>query len=120
MRSPRLLLALLALPLASPPAAATETRAFRCKQDLVQLGDSPATVRQRCGEPVYRDSFCAEARQTPEGLPPPAMPNEPRRLPPGCVAVDEWTYNPGWGQFWTTLRFEGGRLVSIRYGDRVK
>lgn len=116
---PLLLLTLPALLLASGPAQATETRAFRCKQDLVQLGDSPATVRQRCGEPAFRDQFCGDSQQPPEGLPAPG-PNEPRRQRPSCVAIDEWTYNPGWGQFWTTLRFEGGRLVSIRYGDRVK
>jgi hypothetical protein len=34
--------------------------------------------------------------------------------------VDEWTFNPGYGQFMTTLRFESGKLVSITYGDRVK
>jgi hypothetical protein len=36
-----------------------------------------------------------------------------------CETVDEWTYNPGYGQFMTTLRFESSRLVTISYGDRV-
>jgi hypothetical protein len=36
-----------------------------------------------------------------------------------CEAVDEWTYNPGYGQFFTTLRFESGALKSIKYGARV-
>ena len=94
-------------------AQATETTHFRCKQELVGVGDSRATVLQRCGEPALRDSFCARpalgASRPPGG-----------RGPARCEDVDEWTYNPGWGQFWTTLRFEEGRVVSIRYGDRVK
>jgi hypothetical protein len=36
-----------------------------------------------------------------------------------CQQVEEWTYNPGYGQFMTMLQFEGGSLKSIRYGDRV-
>jgi hypothetical protein len=36
-----------------------------------------------------------------------------------CERVDEWTYNPGSGQFYTTLRFEQGKLISMKYGDRV-
>jgi hypothetical protein len=36
-----------------------------------------------------------------------------------CETVDEWTYNPGYGQFFTTLRFESGALKSIKYGARV-
>ncbi|MEO7887753.1 MAG: DUF2845 domain-containing protein, partial [Polaromonas sp.] len=36
-----------------------------------------------------------------------------------CQQVEEWTYNPGYGQFMTMLLFESGSLASIRYGDRV-
>jgi Protein of unknown function (DUF2845) len=90
----------------------SDTRSFRCKQDLVSLGDSRSTVLQRCGEPAMRDSFCA-------AQPPIRLPDGRQRGAP-CEPVDEWTYNPGWGQFWTTLRFVDGKLVAIRYGDRVK
>jgi len=34
--------------------------------------------------------------------------------------VDDWTYNPGRGQFMTSLQFEAGKLSAIKYGDRVK
>ncbi len=114
MRTPFLLIAL--LPLA---AAASDTRSFRCKQDIVSIGDSRATVLQRCGEPAFRDSFCAAP---PLGQPDPGSPpaSHALRRPRGCDEVQEWTYNPGWGQFWTTMRFQNGELVSIRYGDRVK
>ena len=36
-----------------------------------------------------------------------------------CQPVDEWTYNPGYGQFMTMLQFESGELKRIRYGERV-
>ncbi len=83
-----------------------------CKTDLAQLGDSKASVLQKCGEPVLKDSFCkpfdrsAGAASTPLVVP--------------CERIDEWTYYPGYGQFLTTLRFEAGALRAISYGDRVK
>jgi hypothetical protein len=39
---------------------------------------------------------------------------------PGCQNVDQWIYNPGYGQFMTTLEFEGDKVKTIKYGDRVK
>jgi hypothetical protein len=65
---------------------------------------------------VYKDSFCQAPE--PATVPPTANGVVIRRQ--GCVDVDEWTYNPGYGQFMTTLRFENGVLRSVRYGDRVK
>lgn len=87
---------------------------FRCGIDLVQLGDSKVSAQQKCGQPVAKDSFCKPAPGAPAGT-------RARGLPSGvCESVDEWTYNPGYGQFMTTLRFESGRLVAISYGDRVR
>ncbi len=99
------------------PAQAQQT--MRCKNDLAQVGDGKAAVLQKCGEPVARDSFCKPVEQQRA----PAAPN----VPPAsvtvnvlaCEQVDEWTYNPGRGQFMTTLRFESGTLRSLKYGDRV-
>jgi hypothetical protein len=91
---------------AAPPAAAA-TLSFRCKNDLVNIGDGKASALLKCGKPVVTDSFCK-------------APEPPVAAPVPCETVDEWTYNPGCGQFMTTLRFESGRLVSITYGDRVK
>jgi len=100
--------------LAGAPAAA---ESFRCGTNLANTGDSRASVHSKCGEPVFKDSFCK-----------PAEPLSVQNAAPGstvinvmpCENVDEWTYNPGYGQFMTTLRFESGRLVAILYGDRVK
>ncbi|HYN62642.1 MAG TPA: DUF2845 domain-containing protein [Rubrivivax sp.] len=99
----------------SGASAATQT--FRCSNDLVQVGDNKSAVLAKCGAPVLKDSFCK---------PVPVRPaiDEPKRgnviINAPCETVDEWTFNPGYGQFMTTLRFESGKLVSITYGDRVK
>ncbi len=108
------LAAAFALALAAGPAAA---QSFRCRNDLANVGDSRASVLLKCGEPVVKDSFCK-----------PAQPQALASAPAGstivnvapCENVDEWTFNPGYGQFMTTLRFEAGRLVSIKYGDRAR
>jgi hypothetical protein len=77
-------------------SASAETTSFRCKNDLVNLGDSKASVLQKCGEPATVVNVNA------------------------CQNVDDWTYNPGRGQFMTSLQFEAGKLSAIKYGDRVK
>ena len=117
MTHARLLLIGMAVSLASTSGLA-ETRSFRCKQDLVQLGDSKASTLSRCGEPVMKDSFCRKPHQ-----PTASSSASPRGttviVNVGCDQVDDWTYNPGVGQFMTTLRFEEGVLTSIKYGPRV-
>ena len=95
-----------------------ETRSFRCKQDLVQLGDSKATALSKCGEPVIKDSQCRKPQQA---IAPSSASARGTTVivNTGCTNVDDWTYNPGVGQFMTTLRFEDGVLTSIKYGPRV-
>jgi Protein of unknown function (DUF2845) len=93
-----------------------QTRSFRCNNDLVNLGDAKSSVQLKCGQPVLRDAFCkpGDARPMPRG-----GSGAKVVINNACEAVDEWTYNPGYGQFMTTLRFESGKLVAITYGDRV-
>lgn len=107
-------LAMAAWMLAALPAQAQSTQSMRCKNDLVNLGDGKASVLQKCGDPVARDSFCKPV----ELATPSAEPGKSVVVP--CETVDEWTFNPGRGQFMTTLRFEAGRLAAITYGDRVR
>jgi Protein of unknown function (DUF2845) len=98
-------------------AGPAQAQTMRCKNDLAQVGDGKASVLQKCGEPVFKDSFCKPVERQPvtgNGQPPVVVHVQ------ACDAVDEWTYNPGRGQFLTTLRFEAGTLRSIAYGDRVK
>jgi hypothetical protein len=111
---PILLCALLAAALSAPAAAGTTS--FRCQNDLVNVGDAKSSVQLKCGLPVLKDSFCkaGDARPLPSPRGAKVVVNN------ACETVEEWTYNPGYGQFMTTLRFESGRLVSISYGDRVR
>lgn len=98
---------------------------LRCEGDLAQIGDKKAAVLKKCGEPMIKDSFCkpVESTQTRSGTVAAAATtatgtNTNVTVVP-CEKVDEWIYNPGPGQFLTTLRFERGELVSVKYGDRV-
>lgn len=105
-------------------SAGAQTLSFRCKNDLVNIGASKASALQKCGEPVSKDSFCKPA-DTSNALVGDANANPQAKqktvvVNNTCETVDEWTYNPGVGQFMTTLRFESGKLVTITYGDRVK
>jgi Protein of unknown function (DUF2845) len=96
--------------------AFADTRSFRCGNDLVNVGDSKTSALLKCGQPVAKDAFCKPVVNQPGGG---TGKRSPVVVNAGCEAVDEWTYNPGYGQFMTTLRFESGKLVSISYGDRV-
>lgn len=95
----------------------TQAESLRCNGDLALIGDTKASIFAKCGEPMMKDSFC--------------KPVEVSRVVPcsdgkgttvivvPCESVDEWTYNPGSGQFYTTLQFERGELKSMKYGTRV-
>jgi hypothetical protein len=104
--------------LLSAMQASAETRSFRCRGDIVKLGEAMSSAMTKCGEPVLKNAFCkTEAPQsvaTPSKSAPVVINNN------ACEKVDEWTYNPGTGQFMTTLRFEQGVVTAITYGQRVK
>ncbi|MCZ8256641.1 MAG: DUF2845 domain-containing protein [Polaromonas sp.] len=117
--------------LASSFFTAASAQSLRCKGDLAQIGNSKGTILQKCGEPVMKDTFCKPVQSTTSTTPMivPAAPvtttgNSASTTTTNitvntCQQVEEWTYNPGYGQFMTMLLFEGGSLASIRYGDRV-
>ena len=108
--------------LASSLFTRASAQSLRCKGDLAQIGNSKSTILQKCGEPVMKDSFCKPVQETVAGAPVVSgnNTNVTNITVNSCVQVEEWTYNPGYGQFMTMLLFEGGSLKSIRYGDRVK
>jgi hypothetical protein len=87
----------------------------------VNVGAAKSSALLKCGEPVVKDSFCKPAAKLTDdkvvGVPSDTIAVVRST---SCETVDEWTYNPGYGQFMTTLRFESGKLTSITYGDRVK
>jgi len=117
--------------LASSAFTGASAQSLRCKGDLAQIGNSKGTILQKCGEPVLKDSFCKPVQETVSSAPvtTPTVPNTSGSSTTAttttnvtvnsCQQVEEWTYNPGYGQFMTMLLFEGGSLKSIRYGDRV-
>jgi len=110
--------------LASSAFTGASAQSLRCKGDLAQIGNSKGTILQKCGEPVMKDSFCKPVQETVSSAPvtTPTVPNTSGTTNVTvntCQQVEEWTYNPGYGQFMTMLLFEGGSLKSIRYGDRV-
>lgn len=109
--------------LASSAFTGASAQSLRCKGDLAQIGNSKGTILQKCGEPVMKDSFCKPVQETVSSAPvtTPTVPSATANVTVNtCQQVEEWTYNPGYGQFMTMLLFEGGSLKSIRYGDRVK
>ncbi len=102
--------------LALHPATAS-AQYLSCKNDTVNVGDLRVAVLQRCGEPVTKVAYC--------------KPEDPKTVQQNtsgsnvivvipCRNVEQWTYNPGYGQFMTTLEFEGEKVTAIKYGDRVK
>jgi hypothetical protein len=116
--------------LASSFFTGASAQSLRCKGDLAQIGNSKGTILQKCGEPVMKDTFCKPVQSTASTTPMivPAAPvtttgnsasTTTNVTVNTCQQVEEWTYNPGYGQFMTMLLFEGGSLASIRYGDRV-
>ena len=90
---------------------------LRCNGDLVELGDAKFSVLQKCGDPIFVDTFCRPADQV---IAPQASFGATTVNVLPCLQVDEWSYNPGAGQFITILRFEAGVVTSIKYGDRVR
>lgn len=89
---------------------------LRCKDELVLIGDSKGSIFGKCGEPMLKDSFCKPSETV---TPCPDGKGGNVTVAPPCETLDEWTYNPGSGQFYTTLQFERGTLKSIKYDARI-
>lgn len=97
--------------------AAAHAQSLRCNGDLAGVGDSKASVMNKCGKPALTDWYCKAVIPT---LPQwggtgaaPVVTTGP------CERIDEWTYFPGSGQFVTTFRFEGSVVTAVKYGDRI-
>lgn len=104
---------------AAPRALA---QSLRCNGDLASIGDSKASVLQKCGEPLLKDQFCRPVTESASSRSDGGSgsgSSSANITINACQPVDEWTYNPGYGQFMTMLQFESGELKRIRYGDRV-
>ncbi len=77
---------------------------FRCKTDVIMLGDSNYKVLARCGPPIAKD-FVGWGYS-------PVQPSGEFR------DLEQWVYNLGPTNFIYTLKFQGGALIEIYRGDR--
>lgn len=104
-------------------AAPAQAQTLNCNRDFAQRGDSKFTILQKCGEPVFKDSFCAKPDPNPQVIVPPSSSTGDKTVIVNnnstCDQTEEWTYRPGSGQFETMLLFQNGALKSIRYGSRI-
>jgi hypothetical protein len=85
-------------------AAGYYESSFRCRTDVIMLGDSNYKVLARCGPPTARDAIGTSYSPVQPG-------GEFRDL-------EQWVYNLGPTDFIYTLRFEGGALTEIHRGGR--
>jgi hypothetical protein len=109
------------LALASPVTPPDAMAGFRCPDtgNLIDTGATTYDVRQRCREP---DDVAAhvEVRRTKERIRHGHGRDETEEVVEHEVEVqvEEWVYDFGDGWFLRHLRFENGRLVSVREGAR--
>lgn len=109
-------LVVIALALAAPAAAAAQS--LRCNGYLIGKGDSPASLLQRCGEPLLRQAVCPSMLQ----LGWVALPYRPDGtgavIATQCVPMEEWTYDQGPGNFLGVVRIHNGAVESVRNGGK--
>lgn len=94
-----------------------QAESLRCNGDLALIGDSKGSIFAKCGEPILKDSFCKPVEVS--TVVPCSDGKASTVIVTSCEMVDQWTYNPGSGQFYTALQFERGTLKSMKYGARV-
>ncbi|MGQ4809585.1 hypothetical protein NKDENANG_03008 [Candidatus Entotheonellaceae bacterium PAL068K] len=83
--------------------------ALRCATTLVTEGDYKIDVRHKCGEPVSIEA--RRGYKTLHLLHTPHFVQKKITIP---IAIEEWLYNFGPHRFMRLLRFENGRLTTIR------
>jgi hypothetical protein len=97
---------------------AQASQSLGCNGSLVGKGDSPLSLLQKCGEPVYRQNVCVSMLQL-GWVVIPYRPGGPSAvLANQCAPMEEWTYNRGPGAFLGVVRIYNGVIESVRDGDR--
>jgi|WetSurSiteA1Bulk_404760.scaffolds.fasta_scaffold316634_1 hypothetical protein len=96
---------------------AVHAQSLRCNGDLAGVGDTKASLMNKCGKPALTDWYCKPVPQVWQQSGVPGGAPIPVAAP--CERIDEWTYYPGYGQFVTTFRFESSVVREVRYGDRI-
>lgn len=87
---------------------ASHPSARSCDSGEMQTGVTQYEILQRCGEPAFKDSRQEEQLTS--------IDEHNNRL--SIKRIDEWTYNFGPNKFLRILKFENGRLVEVKTGDR--
>jgi hypothetical protein len=111
----RLPTAALALGLAAASAATAET--LRCNGQSASEGDSRLAVLSKCGRPTLQDSYCAPLYYA-DTLNP--VPDAIAAAVVPCQPVEVWLYDRGPGQLMASVRFRGGVVASIVYGQQPR
>jgi hypothetical protein len=87
---------------------------LRCNGNIAAEGDSRLSVLYKCGEPLLKDAYCAPVYRYKTWHPVPE-PYAGALFP--CQPVEEWLYERGPGNLAATVRFQGGVVQSISYGQ---
>jgi hypothetical protein len=95
-------------------ASAAQAESLQCNGQSASEGDSRLSVLYKCGPPLLADNYCAPVFY-PRSIH--AIPDPFAGYVAPCQQVEEWLYDRGPGNFIVTVRFRGGIVTSIRYGD---
>lgn len=98
--------------------AAEASQSLGCNGSLVGKGDSPVSLLQKCGEPIYRQSVCVPMLQLGWVVTPYRAGSPSAILANQCVPMDEWIYSRGPGTFLGIVRIYNGVIESVRDGER--
>ena len=103
----------------SPFSGAEADSTFRCQGYVISVGDTMASVLDKCGEPDHTEQWEAGG------------PNlifqyydyeHERYIAPkmiyGPLQMERWTYNLGSNKFLRHLLFQNGELIEIETGDK--
>jgi hypothetical protein len=102
---------LVALPLSACLPAQAES--LRCGGGIAAEGDSRLSVVYKCGQPLFKESFCLPVyySRSDQAVPEPFA----SALVP-CQQTDQWLYERGPGSLVATVHFRAGKVSSITYG----
>ena len=106
-----------ALALAAWGALPAHAETLRCNGNIVAEGESRLSTLYKCGEPMLKDSYCAPVYRYKTWHPVPE-PFAGALVP--CQPVEEWLYERGAGNLAATVRFQGGVVQSISYGQPAR
>ncbi|MET0351510.1 MAG: DUF2845 domain-containing protein [Rhizobacter sp.] len=108
-------------------ASAAHAESLRCNGESSSPGDSKLSVLRKCGEPMFKDTYCKPVEVVVPTVPYPVVPYPNTPYPvvvPGraaaCEQVDAWLYDRGAGNLYATVRFQRGVVESIVYEGRPR